>query len=92
MNPGVHHIVATAPRHAQRSSTSRSPRVSATITTVAGGSEIALMMRASTEQLRDKYVATGLASDADIEGYLRFAQDPNAWGIYYATVRVLARR
>lgn len=59
---------------------------------VAGGSEIALMMRASTEQLRDKYVATGLASDADIEGYLRFAQDPNAWGIYYATVRVLARR
>jgi 2-polyprenyl-3-methyl-5-hydroxy-6-metoxy-1,4-benzoquinol methylase len=59
---------------------------------VAGGSEIALMMRASTEQLRDKYVATGLASDADIEGYLRFARDPNAWGIYYATVRVVARR
>jgi SAM-dependent methyltransferase len=59
---------------------------------VAGGSEIALMMKASTEQLRDKYVGTGLASDDDIEGYLRFAQDPSTWGTYYATVRILARR
>jgi SAM-dependent methyltransferase len=59
---------------------------------VAGGSPMALMMRASTEQLRAKYVATGLATDADVDGYLRFAEDPTAWGIYYATVRVLARR
>ncbi len=48
------------------------------------------MMSASTEQLRAKYVETGLADDADIEGYHRFASDPDAWGIYYATVRVLA--
>jgi hypothetical protein len=34
---------------------------------------------------------TGLADDADIEGYHQFARDPDAWGIYYATVRVLAR-
>ncbi len=59
---------------------------------VSGGSEIALMMKASTEQLRDKYVATGLASDDDIENYSRFAEDEDAWAIYYATVRVLARR
>jgi SAM-dependent methyltransferase len=59
---------------------------------VAGGSQIALMMRASTDQLRAKYVATGLASQADIEGYLHFAEDPTAWGVYYATIRVLARR
>jgi hypothetical protein len=57
-----------------------------------GGSPMALMMKASTVQLRAKYVATGLANDADIEGYLRFAEDANSWGIYYATVRVLARR
>ena len=59
---------------------------------VQGGSPMALMMRASTEQLRAKYVATGLASEDDIEGYLRFSEDPTGWGIYYATVRVLARR
>lgn len=59
---------------------------------VPGGSPIAGMMRASTEQLRGAYVATGAASDDDIEGYLRFTEDPTAWGVYYATVRVVARR
>jgi SAM-dependent methyltransferase len=58
----------------------------------AGGSTIALMMKASTEELRDKYVETGLADDDDIEGYRRFAEDPRSWGVYYATVRVVARR
>jgi SAM-dependent methyltransferase len=57
-----------------------------------GGSAIAQMMKASTEQLRDKYVGTGLADDADIEGYRCFADDPSAWGVYYATVRIRARR
>jgi NAD(P)H-dependent FMN reductase/precorrin-6B methylase 2 len=59
---------------------------------VPGGSELALMMKASTEQLRDKYIATGLADDNDIDGYCRFAEHPAAWGVYYATVRVVARR
>jgi SAM-dependent methyltransferase len=59
---------------------------------VQGGSEIALMMKASTEQLRGKYVDTGVATDEDIEGYRRFSQSSDAWGVYYATVRVLARR
>jgi len=57
-----------------------------------GGSPMASIMRASAEQLRAKYVATGRADEADVEGYLRFALDPEAWGLYYATVRVLARR
>jgi SAM-dependent methyltransferase len=59
---------------------------------VPGGSRMAMMMGASTAQLREKYVATGLASDDDIERYVRFAGDPGAWGLYYATVRVVARR
>jgi NAD(P)H-dependent FMN reductase len=59
---------------------------------VRGGSEMARMMKASTEQLRAQYVATGAADDHDIEGYRRFAEDPAAWGVYYATVRVVARR
>jgi NAD(P)H-dependent FMN reductase/2-polyprenyl-3-methyl-5-hydroxy-6-metoxy-1,4-benzoquinol methylase len=57
-----------------------------------GGSEMARMMRESTEQLRAKYVATGAADDHDVDGYRRFAEDPAAWGVYYATVRVVARR
>jgi hypothetical protein len=50
------------------------------------------MMKASTEQLRGKYVDTGVASDEDIEAYRRFSQSTDAWGVYYATVRLLARR
>jgi SAM-dependent methyltransferase len=59
---------------------------------VRGGSPIARMMGASTEQLSDKYVETGLADQDDIEGYRRLARDPSTWAAYYATVRVRARR
>jgi SAM-dependent methyltransferase len=59
---------------------------------VAGGSDLAMMMGASAAQLKDKYVSTGLASAADVDAYLRCAQDPTAWARYFATVRVLARR
>lgn len=54
----------------------------------AGGAMIAQLMKLSAEQLRDKYVATGKVTEADIEQYCRLADDPDAWAIYYATVAV----
>lgn len=54
----------------------------------AGGGMVAQLMKLSTEQLRDKYVATGLATEDDIEEYGRFADDPDSWAVYYATVAV----
>lgn len=55
-----------------------------------GGDNLAEMMRRSTLALREKYVATGLVSSSDIDGYAEFAVTPQCWGNYYATVRVLA--
>lgn len=57
-----------------------------------GASKLAEMMRLSTLTLRDKYVATGLATPADIAAYGEFAASPECWGVYYATVRVLAHK
>lgn len=57
-----------------------------------GGSGIATMMHMSTMQLAEKYFATGVATQADIDNYGRFAEDPNAWAIYYATVGVMAQK
>ena len=54
----------------------------------AGGGAVAQLMKVSAEQLREKYVATGLVTEADIEQYCRFADDPESWAIYYATVAV----
>jgi hypothetical protein len=57
-----------------------------------GTSGLAAMMRSSTLQLADKYIATGLVSAADIDGYAHFASDPACWGMYYATFRALCRK
>ena len=54
----------------------------------AGGAMVAQLMKLSAEQVRDKYVATGKVTEADIEQYCRLADDPDAWAIYYATVAV----
>lgn len=59
---------------------------------VAGKTATATMMKMSTHQLRTKYVATGEASGADIDGYCEFASDPDCWAIYYATMRVVAKQ
>jgi hypothetical protein len=45
-------------------------------------------MKLSAEQLRAKYVATGVVADTDIDLYCSLADDPEAWAIYYATVGV----
>ena len=57
-----------------------------------GSAPLAEMMCLSARQLRDKYVATGHASSEDVDAYRAFASDPACWGVYYCTVRVLARR
>ena len=57
-----------------------------------GGSEMARMMAMSAVQLRDKYLATGLVTEADVERYCRFAEDPHSRAVYYATVAVMGRK
>ncbi len=57
-----------------------------------GGSTFARMMRASTLALKDKYLASGGATEHDIRGYVHYAASPNCWGVYYATVRIVATK
>jgi SAM-dependent methyltransferase len=59
---------------------------------VPGGSPQARMMALSTYQLRDKYVATGLATEGDVERYGTFAADPTCWATYHATIRAAGRK
>jgi 2-polyprenyl-3-methyl-5-hydroxy-6-metoxy-1,4-benzoquinol methylase len=56
-----------------------------------GNSNIATMMKLSALHLADKYVATGKATQTDIQTYCEFAESPTSWGIYLATVAVLAQ-
>lgn len=58
----------------------------------AGGSGMATIMKMSAVQLREKYLATGVVTEQDLDQYGRFADDPQAWAIYYATVAVSARK
>ncbi|MEC4890800.1 MAG: class I SAM-dependent methyltransferase [Nitrospira sp.] len=57
-----------------------------------GGSEMARLMAMSAAQLRDKYLATGLVTESDVEDYGRFTEDPRSRAIYYATVAVMGRK
>jgi hypothetical protein len=59
---------------------------------VPGGSPQARMMAMSTHQLRDKYVATGLATEGDVERYGTFAADPTCWATYHTTIRAAGRK
>ena len=58
----------------------------------ADGSGMATVMKMSAEQLREKYLATGVVEPGDLARYCRFAGDPNAWAIYYATIAVSGRK
>jgi len=58
----------------------------------AGRSGMALVMKMAAEQLREKYLATGVVGQSDLERYCRFADDPNTWAIYYATIAVSGRK
>ena len=58
----------------------------------AGGTGMATVMKMSAEQLREKYLATGVVRQSDLERYCRFADDPNSWAVYYATIAVNGRK
>jgi ubiquinone/menaquinone biosynthesis C-methylase UbiE len=57
-----------------------------------GGSDLAEVMRLSALTLQPAYIATGCATEADIAQYAEFAATPSCWAIYYATVRIVARK
>lgn len=58
----------------------------------AGGSGMATIMKLSAVQLREKYLATGVVTESDLDRYGRFADDPETWAIYYATVAASGRK
>lgn len=58
----------------------------------AGNSDIATLMKLSARQLTEKYLATGKATQADLETYCQFAEDPTTWAIYLATVGAIAQK
>jgi 2-polyprenyl-3-methyl-5-hydroxy-6-metoxy-1,4-benzoquinol methylase len=58
----------------------------------AGNSDIARLMKLSAQQLAEKYLTTGKVTPSDIQTYCEFAESPTAWGIYLATVGVLAQK
>jgi hypothetical protein len=60
--------------------------------TAQGASGVAEMMKMSTRHLQAKYLATGEATDQDVDNYCTFAQSPDSWAIYYATVSVVGQK
>ena len=58
----------------------------------AGGGPVARVMARSAEQLHDRYLKTGKVSEDDLRAYVRFAEDPQTWAVYYATIAVVAQK
>jgi len=58
----------------------------------AGGSGMATIMKMSAMQLREKYLATGVVSDEDLDRYRLFAENPQSLAVYYATIGVSGRK
>lgn len=61
-------------------------------TVSAGGSGLARIMAMSAEQLRDKYLETGIVSEAELQCYRQFSEDPQSRAVYYATVAASGRK
>jgi SAM-dependent methyltransferase len=59
---------------------------------VPGGSCFAQMMGMSTYQLREKYLATNLATESDIERYGAFTAERSCWAIYHGTFRAIGTK
>lgn len=58
----------------------------------AGGSGLAKVMAMSARQLRDKYLATGVVTEADLQHYGECAEAPGSRAVYYATVAVTGQK
>lgn len=59
---------------------------------VAGNSAVAQLMKMSAANLRDRYLATGEATEVELAQYHRLLADPQAWAVHYATVRVVGQK
>jgi len=59
---------------------------------VQGGSPMATIMKLSAHQLAERYLATGRVTKTDLTRYVRFAEDPDSWAVYHATVAVMAQK
>jgi len=57
-----------------------------------GKSAMANVMGESAMVLQQEYCGTGLCSLADIQHYVRLAQDPTHWTIYHSTTSVIVRK
>lgn len=57
-----------------------------------GAGPVATLMAESAMALREKYFATGEATESDIDRYIQGTRDPASWASYYSTVAVLAIR
>jgi len=59
---------------------------------VRGGSDIAQLMGLSIGELREQLVATGVASNEDVDAYVKLSRDETKEAIFYATGRILAKK
>ena len=57
-----------------------------------GQSAMAKVMSESARVLQQEYCGTGLCSTADIQEYVRLAQDSTHWTIYHSTTSVIVRK
>ncbi len=57
-----------------------------------GGSGIAKIMQMSVEHLRQRLIDTGIPSQDDVNRYIRLADIPTVWAMYYATVAVWGQK
>jgi len=56
-----------------------------------GNSSLAKLMAASAKVLREKYIASGEASEEDITSYIKNAENGDYWAIYYATISIMGK-
>ena len=53
---------------------------------------MATVMKMSAEQLGEKYLATGVVGQSDLEQYCQVADDPKQLAICYATIAVSGQK
>jgi SAM-dependent methyltransferase len=88
---GIDYSIGLKLPHALRSLGIEDVRIENDTAPARGGSGIARMMRMSAEQLREKYIATGAATNKDVDAYCEFSENPETQAIYYSTVAIMAQ-
>lgn len=57
-----------------------------------GGSRISQIMKMSAQHLAERYIATSVCSQTDVERYIAVADDPLVWTYYYTTIATIGRK